>query len=453
MRRALDFVIRNWPLKLAAIGLATVLYAGVVLSGNSRSWPGQVAITVVDPPPGGVLLTPPGSVTSIRYRAALDVAGQLTSESFRATLDLSGLTPQLGGPTVEVPVALLALDPRVQVVDYEPRSVDVQLDSVVSRTLPISVERGVAPEGLALGPPQVEPASVLIRGASSRIAQVRSVMARIAVDASGLNIDQQVDLEVVDEAGDLVPGVEVVPEDARVRIDVARELAYAVLPVVVDLTGTPAAGSRVASVTVDPVTVTVSGEAPAVARLAAVVTEPFPVEGLSEDMTSTVALELPPEITLIGDSQVTVTVGIVSERGSRVIEAGLAVKGARRDRSTTLSTGSVLVTVSGPVAALDALEAGDPAVLVGEVPVAGLGNGRHEVPVEVSPPDGLSVVAVAPRTVVVRISPPTATPGPSPEGSAPSSAAPDASVPPSTGTIGQRTAASVSPLPSPSGGS
>ncbi len=256
MKRALDFIVRNWPLKLAALGLATVLYAGVVLSGNSRSWPGEVTIAVVDPPAGGVLLTPPGSVTEIRYRAPLDIAGQLTSQSFRATLDLSGLTPEQGGPAVEVPVQLIALDPRVQVVDYAPRAVDVRLDSVVSRMMPVTVERGVAPEGLVLGPPQVEPAAVLLRGASSRLADVRSVVARLAIDASGLNVDQDVDLAAVDETGDLVPGVEIVPGDARIRIDVARELAYAVVPVVVDLTGEPAPGFRVGGVSVDPATVT-----------------------------------------------------------------------------------------------------------------------------------------------------------------------------------------------------
>ncbi len=63
VRRLLDFVLRNWPLKLAAIGLATVLYAGVTLSGNERTWPGAVPIEVLDPPPGAAVLDLPGSVT------------------------------------------------------------------------------------------------------------------------------------------------------------------------------------------------------------------------------------------------------------------------------------------------------------------------------------------------------------------------------------------------------
>ena len=44
MRRILAIVLHNWPLKLAAIGLATVLYGGLVLSQGARTFDGQVPI-------------------------------------------------------------------------------------------------------------------------------------------------------------------------------------------------------------------------------------------------------------------------------------------------------------------------------------------------------------------------------------------------------------------------
>ena len=117
--------LRNWPLKLAAIGLATVLYAGVTLSGNERTWPGAVPIEVLDPPPGAAVLDLPGSVTSIRYRAPIEVASQLTNGSFLASIDLGDVTPTAGGPPVPVDVRVTAIDPRVQVIDFTPRSVNV----------------------------------------------------------------------------------------------------------------------------------------------------------------------------------------------------------------------------------------------------------------------------------------------------------------------------------------
>ena len=44
MRRFFSFLVGNWPLKLGAIALATVLYGGVVISENVRTWGGQVPI-------------------------------------------------------------------------------------------------------------------------------------------------------------------------------------------------------------------------------------------------------------------------------------------------------------------------------------------------------------------------------------------------------------------------
>jgi len=152
----------------------------------------------------------------------------------------------------------------------------------------------------------------------------------------------------------------------------------------------------------------------------------------------------------MGPAEVRVTVAIVARRASRAVEAGLVLTGARRDRVTSLSTPSVVVTLSGEVALLDALEAGGAGDLVGEVVVEGLGNGRHEVVVAVRPREGLRVVSVAPDTVVVRISPAT---------SAASPVAPDPTVPPSTSPVAARRAApspsvvlTTSGAPAPSGG-
>ena len=59
-----------------------------------------------------------------------------------ASIDLGDVTPTAGGPPVAVPVRLTALDPRVQIVDFAPRSVNVRVDQVVIRPMTVTVERG-----------------------------------------------------------------------------------------------------------------------------------------------------------------------------------------------------------------------------------------------------------------------------------------------------------------------
>ena len=225
-------IFGNWPLKLAALVLATVLYAGLALSESTRSWSGPVPIEVLRAPVGGALLEAPGVVDSIEFRAEQEVADQLTNDSFRASIDLSAVEPRAGAPPVTVPVDVFPVDPRVRVVSYSPPGVTVRLDLVVSRVRPVVIDPGPIPEGIELGPIVADPNQVTIRGASSRVQNVRTVEARFVVDASGINIDQDVALEAFDELGALVPGVEIDPPSVRVRADVARQLAYATVPVV-----------------------------------------------------------------------------------------------------------------------------------------------------------------------------------------------------------------------------
>lgn len=411
MRRFLELLLSDWPLKLGALGLATALYVGVSLSQNDRTWPGQVPIEVLDPPRGGALLDLPGTVTGIRYRAPLDAAVALANGSFVASIDLSDVVPTSGGDPVPAPVRVIALDPRVQVLEYTPQSVNVRVDTLVTRPMVVTVDRGTVPAGLALGPPVVSPASAILRGASSRVAAVQSVVARVAVDASGLNIDQDVDLAAIDETGAVVPGVEVLPERVHVSIEVARELAYATLPVVPVITGSPAAGYRVASVTATPTTLTVSGEAAHVTRLSSVSTQPLDVTGSTDSLEGTVEADLPAEVSAVGGATVQVQVTIEAATGSRTWQVGVRLEGARSNREYALSASTIQVTLGGLVPVLDSL---DPSTIVAAVDVGELSVGRHEVNVTVDPIEGLEALDVAPASIRVEVSrAPTASIAPS----------------------------------------
>lgn len=401
MRRFLDLLLRDWPLKLGALGLAMALYVGVSLSQNDRTWPGQVPIEVLDPPRGGAVLDLPGTVSGIRYRAPLDAAVTLANGSFLASIDLSDIVPTSGGDPVPVPVRVIALDPRVQVLDYTPQSVNVRVDQLVTRPMVITVDRGVVPPGLALGPPVVSPASAILRGASSRVAAVQSVVARVAVDASGLNIDQDVDLEAVDDTGAQVPGVEVLPESAHVSIEVARELAYATLPVIPAVTGSPAPGYRLVSVVASPTTLTVSGEAAAVTSLTSVATQPVDITGLTDSLVASVEADLPADVSVVGAGTVQVQVTIEAETGSRTWQVGVRLEGARSTREYALSASTVQVTFGGSLPVLETL---DPGTIVAAVDVGDLSVGRHEVNVTVTPIEGLDLLDVAPATIRVDVS-------------------------------------------------
>lgn len=409
-RRILRVLVRNWPLRLGAIALAIVLYLGLVISQNARTWTGPVAIDPVDQPAGTFLLAGLGNVTNIEYIAPLDVAAQVTSASFVATADLIGVGSQPNGAPVNVPVRVVARDQRIQIVSWEPATVVARLDPVVSQQVPVRVDRGTVPSGLTAGQPTVTPAAVTVTGASSLVSQVASALARVTIDPSGANIDTNVDLIAVDGRGQVVSPVTIQPSSVHVTIAVGEQQVNRTLPVVPNITGTLAQGYSIQDVTVTPVTATVSGSGTSIAALTSISTAPVSVAGRTTDLTTTVALQPPKGVTVLGQTRVQVRVRVMVETGSRSFGAGVALSGARADRTYTLSVPDVLVTLGGSSAALDAV---DPATLFATASVAGLDTGTFTVPVHfAAAPAGTSVVAVSPGSVQVTIAAPPATPSP-----------------------------------------
>jgi YbbR domain-containing protein len=231
---------------------------------------------------------------------------------------------------------------------------------------------------------------------------VRSVEGRFVVDASAIDIDRDVVVEAFDEVGAIVPGIDIDPGTVRVRADVARQLAYATLPVVPELSGEPERGVRVDNVSVVPGTITVSGENPIIRELESITTEPVDISGQSVELVTEARLVLPPDVTASGDGLVSVLVTFTQAFGSRAFDIGTALVGAQPAYSYRLEEPAVSVVISGPLAELDGLAIDD---LIAEVPVADLAVGDNDVMPIVQTPRGTSVVRVTPETVRVTVTP------------------------------------------------
>ena len=158
MKRLVRLVVYNWPLKLAAIALAFLLYAGLVVSQSQFDYNSPVPIKPINVPKNTVVLGTIPPVTRIRYVENGDVGSGPTPDTWRATVDLSGVDPSAGSSYQTVTVT--SADPRFIVIDFEPRSVNVQLDPYTTYTVPVLVDTGVTPDGFQLGPVQKVPETV-----------------------------------------------------------------------------------------------------------------------------------------------------------------------------------------------------------------------------------------------------------------------------------------------------
>ena len=411
MNRVAGFLVRNWPLKLGAIVLSLLLYSGLVLSENTRSLSVNVPIEGIGQPPSMVLLTDLPDVTRIRYFAPTDGI-RLDSSSFRATVDLANVDPT--ADRVSIAVRVEAIDPRIQVIDYEPSRVNIQLDEVIRHEVPIVVDSGEAPAGLDVREAQLALRTATVVGPASVVLRAARAEARVRIDPSGIDIDRDVDLVVVDELGQPLSRVDVEPSSVRVVIAVFTDRQTRSMAVNPIITGTPAAGFEVASVTVEPVVIGVEGDADQLVALTRIDTVPISISGISSDQERTVALALPPGILALSGDAVQVTVTLRPVTATRTFSAGIVLTGTSGDLAYSLSTDRVLVTIGGSVADLDRLSATTFTVAVN---VSGRGVGTYDLPVTANLAAGLTLVAVSPASVSVTIAgspPPTPSPTPTP---------------------------------------
>jgi YbbR domain-containing protein len=398
--RLVRFFVRNWPLKLAALGLAFVLYAGLVLSQGVRIWAGPVRIEPINQPTGAFLLESLGDVTEVRYSALAEIAAGVGSADFRATVDLRDVQAQTGAAPIIVPVRVIAADPRIQVIDYRPQQVAVRLDRIVERNVPVNVDNGPIPEGIVLGEASTDVTTVTVRGASSIVGRVQQALARVSIDPNAINVDANVPLIAVDERNQAVQPVDLAPEQVHVRIQVARQRSTRALPVVPAFSGSLPAGYEVRAVSVTPPVVTVSGDEAVLGRLDSVPTQPISLDGHTAPATVDAMLALPVGVTAVELAQVRVSVEIAPQRASRSFDVGLTLTGARADRTYRLASTAVLLTLGGTVSALNTI---DPSKLSATLDVTGLDVGTRELPVRVTPPTGTSIVSTNPPRISVTV--------------------------------------------------
>ena len=410
MRRVVGFVFRNWPLKLAAILLATLLYAGLIVSASAETFPGHIPIQVLNQPSNAFIIGNLDDVTSIRYLAIGTNRPAVTTASFSATIDLSGVPVAAGSPPVSVPVIVRATDPsNIQVLDFSPSRIQVRLDPLVSKTVPVQVDHGTVPAGLDVREPVLSQDTVTVTGPESSVVLVAAAQARVQIQPSGIDINQAVDLIAVDARDDVVPTVELQPSSVRVTIQIGSQLSTRALPVNPVVSGSPASSAVVTGVEAAPLLVTVEAGSALLAPLVNIDTKPVSIAGATTDVVADVGLNLPPGVSALGVTSVRVTVSISPQLGTRSFQAGVALVNADPATRYDLGTGQIIVTLGGPLAVLNAL---DGSTLVANVDVAGLGPGTQIAFPEVSPPPGLTVDTLSPQEVSLTVTPASAATSP-----------------------------------------
>ncbi len=192
------------------------------------------------------------------------------------------------------------------------------------------------------------------------------------------------------------------PTHITLRLD---RLIEKELNVQATLIGKPAKGYEVTGVVFDPPFITVSGPKATLNKESQLATQPLDINGLKTSLNTQIALDLNPEILdLIGETVVTATVIIkekVVEKNVRKIPVKvLSVAGKKR--LIRMSPITVGVRVSMPLSfAGSKKKIAD--LVQARIWLDTLPAGKHEVKVEASASDPVSIVEVTPATIAVEL--------------------------------------------------
>jgi YbbR domain-containing protein len=162
-------------------------------------------------------------------------------------------------------------------------------------------------------------------------------------------------LTAVDADGNRVEGVTITPPMVSVTISIYPEADFREVAVRVDADLLPAPGYYISRIVPNPLLVPVRGEPDILNNITYVETRPIFLQGLTEDTTVNIQLVPPDGVTLEEIQIVEVLIYVEAQPGFKVLELPIETVGLDETLEATLLPASAVVSMSGPLPVLEAL--------------------------------------------------------------------------------------------------
>ncbi len=280
----------------------------------------------------------------VQITAPSDLWNSLTESSFDATVDLSDVS--LG--TASHPVRVQAHDARVRVLSVIPSTVNVEVDRLQRRTVPVKVNiQGGPPLGFSNQIPQVDLAQAIVVGPQSLVELVQTVAVNLNLNNARANLQQSLNLTAETEQGYPVEGVHIEPSQATVSVQILRLVNFVSLPVVADFTGSPAQGYWVSQVRTNPSLITAQAPQDAVQSVAVLKTQSIDLSGAVSSFSRRVSIAVPQGMTLLDRADIQVDVTILPLQSTATFQIAPQITGTAQGLRARTDRPSITVVVTG----------------------------------------------------------------------------------------------------------
>jgi YbbR domain-containing protein len=413
--KLLRWIAANFWTFVLALAMAIAVWVSSVSAADPdvvQEYPNPIAIEFIGQDPALINVGNIAKQINATLRAPRSVWTQLTDnpETVRAIVDLTGLSA--GRHTLTVQLQITASP--VRVVTYSPAAIEITLEPLITRTLPLKVDLiGAVALGYEAGTLSLDPPQVTLAGPESLMQKVDHVQAEINISDRRTDVTAALTPRIVNANGQNITGLTLSPEKVNAKLPIRQQGGYRDLAVKVLVTGQVASGYRLDNITVTPLIITVySSDLELVNSLPGFVeTTPFDLTDANQDFEARLALTLPAGVSLVGEQSVLVQAGVSAIESSLTLSnRPVEIIGLGKGLSVALAPQTVDVILSGPLPVLDQLDPNEVQVVVD---LTGLAAGTYQLTPRVEfLVNGIRVATLNPATVEVVISLATPTPTP-----------------------------------------
>ncbi len=393
----------NLGLKVIAFIFAALLWLIVVNLDNpvvSKTFR-EIPVTIVNDD----IITSAGDVyqvvgeqsVSVVVYATRDISQELEAEDIVATADVTEMDTATGLIPIEISIPDYSGD--YESAEAVPRNLTIQREKSGKKVLSLSVKAENDPaDGYILGNMTVEPEQVTLTGAESVLAQIARAEARVNVE--GMTADQKAkaELRLYDADGNVLNPPQIENDLGEEGITVSVEvLKLKSVPIVLDVTGTPAEGYKYTGGTSTPENLQVCGKSADLEGFDEIEISGsvLDVSGASDTIEKNIDISeyLPEGVRLAEQDLGTVKVTLkVEQEGTRSIDflvSSLRINNLSEKLQVNYETGAeIVIRVSGDEARLNTLD-------ITNAVYVDLGGyttpGTYDIPVKVDLPDGVTL--------------------------------------------------------------
>lgn len=351
---------------------------------------------------GLVIMEPKEVKISVKVRGKKSEMDRFSSSNIAAEIDLIGYDE--GQVRAPVRVNLLNNLSGVEIVNWEPKEILFTLDKIITKEKTVRVQvDGNLGDDYVLGEITSKPEKILIRGPRTWVNEVAEVKAVVDITDKDVGMNITVPIQISDDKGNEVRGLEKEPAVVEVNIPVLRKHT---LPIKLQTEGELPEGYVISDITINPSSVVVKGN-DNILNLTHINTKPVDVNDLVGRTSMEVELDLSGGVELLNPNEkIIINYAIEEVSTSDFIYNldDLEIRNLSEDLYIEEQSinNIIQVTIKGTQADLGKVAKEDIKLYLD---FESLEEGFHEMKVQTETIPGITIEAITPETIRLKLNP------------------------------------------------